>query len=65
LFPSIKLSKIKEGGDAGIKIIEDLKVPEFLVNIMKALSNMGNLAKVIEGRSSGTKVRAHFVGVLA
>jgi hypothetical protein len=34
-------------------------------NIMKALSKMGNLAKVIEGRSSGTKWGADFVGVLA
>jgi len=34
-------------------------------NIVKALSKMGNLAKVIEGRSSGTKLGAHFVGVLA
>jgi len=32
---------------------------------MKALSGMGNLAKVIEGRSSGTKLRADFAGVLA
>jgi Holliday junction resolvase len=34
-------------------------------NIMKALSKMGNLAKVIEGRSSGTKSGADFVGVIA
>jgi hypothetical protein len=34
-------------------------------NIMKALSRMGNQAKVIEGRSSGTKLGADSVGVLA
>jgi hypothetical protein len=28
--------------------LEELKVPELLVNIMKALREMGNLARVIE-----------------
>jgi hypothetical protein len=32
---------------------------------MKALSKMGNLTKVIEGRSRETKLGADFVGVLA
>jgi hypothetical protein len=32
---------------------------------VKALSKIGNLAKVIEGRSSGTKSGAAFIGVIA
>jgi len=41
---SIKLNK-KVGGDAPIKVLEELKVSE-LLDSLKALSKMGNLVQV-------------------
>jgi hypothetical protein len=54
----------KKGGDARIRImkIEGSPAPR---DIVKALSRMGNLAKVIAGRRSGTKSGAYFVDVAA